>query len=778
MNRLLKYTLVSLSISLSAIADIDFNRDIRPIFNRSCTGCHGGVKKAGGLSLITKEEAFGKTKNGIGIVPGKPQESMLYKLITHDDPSKRMPFEKTPLTKDEIQIIKTWIEDGAQWDEHWAYMPIKNAVPPANPAKTAIDKFINRELSKQKISPTSEANKNTLIRRAFLDLIGMPPSQEEFLRFQQASYEEMLDYLLENPKFGEKWTSMWLDLARYADTMGYEKDPHRSIYPYRSWLIKAFNKNMPYDQFITEQIAGDMLPKPTQDQVIATAFHRNTQTNTEGGTDDEEFRVAAVLDRTVTTWEALMGTSFGCVQCHSHPYDPIDHKEYYQFMSFFNNSADSDKQNEFPTLLIQSIQEKEKTKKEQAILNQLNKEKNQLSSKLKELKKEKDINKAKPTHALTKPKEKKSAPEQKSELQLTEEKLTEVNKKIKTSQGRIKHFSRLKIPIMKELEKPRESHVFIRGSWEDLGEKVSPAVPKIMNPFPKDAPKNRLGLSQWLTSPDNTLVSRVAVNRFWEQIFGYGLVETLEDFGSQGKKPSHPELLDYLAYKFMHTHKWSMKSLIREILLSDAYRRSSEASLDLVERDPRNQYLARFPRVRLTPEQIRDQALQASGLLNEKMLGPSVMPYQPDGVWQSVYNGGKWIESKNGDQYRRALYTYWKRTSPYPAMETFDMTSRENCTTRRIRTNTPLQALVTLNDPAFLEIAGKLGERMNKQEGDFSAKINHGFALLLARKASNDEIIILKEIYDDTVKNKKQALESWTVIANIMLNLDETINKI
>ncbi|EDM26384.1 probable chromosome segregation protein [Lentisphaera araneosa HTCC2155] len=774
MNKLFNHILITTSLCLSAYAEIDFNRDIRPIFNRSCTGCHGGVKKAGGLSLITKEEAYGKTEHGIGIVPGKAEESMLYKLITHEDPSRRMPFEKTPLTAEEITLIRDWINDGAQWDEHWSYMPIKNFTPPANSAKTDIDKFLKRKLDEKKLLINTEADKNTLIRRTFLDLIGMPPTEEEFLRFQQSSHKEMVDYLLASPKYGEKWTSMWLDLARYADTMGYEKDPHRNIHDYKSWLIKAFNKDLPYDQFITEQLAGDMLANPSNDQLIATAYHRNTQTNTEGGTSDEEFRTAAVMDRTVNTWEALMGTSFGCVQCHSHPYDPIDHNEYFEFMSFFNNTADNDQQNDFPTLLLQSQEQKELVAKLQPELNAMRQKEKELDNKIKSLEVEKATEKNDAATAAQKEK----VDNQKDLLTQLKKELAELKKKSKQVQNRINHAKRNKVPIMKELDKPRETHVFIRGNWEDHGEKVSPGVPKIMNEFPKGAPKNRLGLSQWLTAPENPLVSRVAVNRIWEQLFGYGIVETLEDFGSQGKKPSHPELLDHLAYNFMDQHKWSIKSLIKEIVSTEAYKRSSHVNPQDLEKDPRNMYLARFPRVRLTPEQIRDQALRASGLLSEKMYGPSVMPYQPDGVWQTVYSGHKWQTPQNEDRYRRALYTYWKRTSPYPAMETFDMTPRENCTTRRIRTNTPLQALVTLNDPAFMEMATELGKKMGAQQGDFSAKINKGFHLLLVRQATKQEIEILQEIFTETKKSGKKDHECWAVIGNIMLNLDETVNKI
>ncbi|MCH2209318.1 MAG: DUF1553 domain-containing protein [Lentisphaerales bacterium] len=747
MKILLKYFLIA-GMSFSTSAEINFNRDIRPIFNRSCTGCHGGVKKAGGLSLITKEEAYGKTENGLGIVPGNAEQSMVYKLITHEDPSKRMPFEKTPLTEDEIKLIKDWINAGAQWDEHWAYLPIKNQIPPKSSAKSDIDKFVDGILKKQQIQANKAADKNTLIRRTFLDLIGMPPTQEELKRFQSRSHNQMVDYLLASPKYGEKWTSMWLDLARYADTMGYEKDPHRNIHEFRSWLIKAFNRDLPYDDFLTEQIAGDMLPNPTNDQLIATAYHRNTQTNTEGGTSDEEFRVAAVMDRTVNTWEAFMGTSFGCVQCHSHPYDPIDHEEYFEFMSFFNNTADNDRQDDFPTLLLQSNEDKELVAKLQPQLKEVRLKEKALDKKIKALESQM---KSKAQASNTD-----KANNSKDELAKLKKEFGAAKKQSKKLQNQINHANRNKVPIMKELDKPRETHVFIRGNWEDRGDKVSPGVPRIMNKFPENTPKNRLGLTKWLTAPENPLVSRVAVNRIWEQIFGYGIVETLEDFGSQGKKPTHPELLDYLAYNFMHKHNWSMKSFIKEIVSTDTYKRSSNVSQSQLSKDPRNRFLARFPRIRLTPEQIRDQALRASGLLSEKMFGPSVMPYQPNGVWQTVYSGKKWQTSKNGDQHRRALYTYWRRTSPFPAMETFDMTSRENCTTRRIRTNTPLQALVTLNDPGFMEMAAALGKRMKDQSGDFKSKINKAFSLLLIRNATNQEVSLLEESFNNMKKSGKK----------------------
>jgi hypothetical protein len=745
----MRFFLLSLLISSYSLAqDIQFNRDIRPIFNRSCTGCHGGVKKAGGLSLITKAEAYGKTEHGIGIVPGKPEESMLYKLITHPDPAKRMPFEKEPLTQQQVALIKKWIEDGAQWDEHWAYNPIQKPNLKLPATIQPIDHFIRASLGKLQANPL--AQNETLLRRTYLDLTGLPPTQQQSQnQLKNFKYEPLIDQLLSSPKYGEKWASTWLDLARYSDSKGYEKDAHRDMFPYRTWVIKALNQDMPYDQFITEQIAGDLLTNPTQDQLIATAFHRQTQTNDEGGTDDEEFRMAAVMDRTTTTWEALMGTSFGCVQCHSHPYDPIPHEEYFQFMAFFNNTEDSDKNDDRPNLDLTLPQHKprisELRKLEQPLKKQLNKLR-------KQAKKDK-------SEALTST-------------------IAELNTQLKPIANELKKLQGTKIPIMRELTKDRrKTHLFIGGNRENLGQEVQAGVPAIMNPWPQGAPKNRLGLSQWLTDPENPLVARVMVNRLWEQIFGWGLVRTLEDFGSQGDKPSHPELLDYLAHSFIHKHNWSIKSMLKEILMSETYRQSSFASTQKQAQDPSNKFLSRFPRVRLSSEMMRDQGLLASNLLSSKMHGPSVMPYQPNGIWSAVYSSKAWKTSPGEDQHRRGIYTYWRRTSPYPAMESFDMPSREVCSTRRIRTNTPLQALVTLNDPAYVEMATKLGERMHNYSGSLEEKINLGFELLLIRQAIPKELAILKKTFLDT-KASKGEQQAWTTLGNILLNLDETINKI
>jgi hypothetical protein len=685
---------------------------------------------------------------------------------------------------------------------------------------------------------------------------------------------------------------MWMDLARYADTKGYERDDSRSIWHYRDWVIHAFNDDKPYDQFLTEQIAGDLLPDPSDAQLIATAFHRNTMTNDEGGTDNEEFRTAAVLDRVNTTWEALMGTSFACVQCHSHPYDPFTHDEYYKFMAFFNDSRDEDTYADYP--LLRQYSEKDSTKLE--IVSSWV-EQNSSPQKAKEVHTflktwQPSVNSIKADQFVN------------SELQdtkwlifrnhavarLRQIDLDQKNLLIYRYIGMVKggkwtiHLDSAAGPVLKtilvdttkggaweiaktslpvshgvhdlfftylnpNLKKPddsgmefdwfyftqtlpgankagydsvqkyfwhllkaeasttpimmdnpagmhRESHVFERGNWLVKGKEVKPDVPHSLNPLPENAPHNRLGLAQWLTSKQNPLTARTIVNRLWEQLFGTGLVETLEDLGTQGASPTHRELLDWLSWKLMYEYHWSIKNLLKEIVMSATYRRDSRLTPEQLGKDIMNRLYARGARVRLSDEQVADQALAISGLLSEKMYGPSVMPYQPTGIWLSPWNGQDWRESTGGDQYRRALYTYWKRTAPYPSMMSFDGVAREVCTSRRIRTNTPLQALVTLNDSFYLVAARHFAYRMQETAGkDVRQAISKGYELAMYKPISNSKLEALVKLYDESLnqfKNDKDKTcetvglmdehnnpetAALVVVANAMLNLDELITK-
>lgn len=890
---------------------VDFNAQVKPIFNKKCITCHGGVRRKSGFSLLFRADALEKNESGKpAIIPGDPEHSEMIRRLTLKDPEERMPYKHEALSKEEINVLKRWIKEGAPWGDHWAYVAVKPVnVPkpsasllgllPAKKigwAKNDIDYFIYDKLQQEKLSPSPEADKATLLRRASLDLIGMPAQNslsEKFLNDKKdAAYETLIDSLLASPHYGERWASMWLDLARYADTKGYERDDTRSIWRYRDWLINAFNKDEPYDQFITEQIAGDLLPNPTDAQYIATAFHRNTMTNDEGGTENEEFRTAAVLDRVNTTWEALLGTTFGCVQCHSHPYDPFTHDEYYKFMAFFNDTRDEDSYADYPLLrsyndsmqnelnkVVHWISENvspQKSKEAYRFLKTWQPSYNSLTcdsftnSELNDTKwtsfrnhavcrlqhvdldqknhliyrytgwvgggiwqihadrpsgallatirldstknydwkiAEADIKQMPGIHNLyftytnNKLKKPTDAGVLLDWLYFTEQfpgKGKPGYEEIKNEYWKLLTADVPTTPVM--MDNPsymhRASNVFERGNWLVKGKAVEPDVPHSLNPIPANAPRNRLGLAMWLTDKQNPLTARTIVNRLWEQLFGYGLAETLEDLGTQGIPPTHKELLDYLSYKLVNDYQWSIKKLLKEIMMSATYRQDSKTTAELLEKDPFNKCYARGSRVRLSAEQVRDQALVISGAISEKMYGPSVFPFQPKGIWLSPWNGQDWEISKGENQYRRALYTYWKRTASYPSMITFDAASREVCTARRIRTNTPLQALVTLNDSSYLDMARHFAYRMQKESGNGVEKeISRGYEIAMFKPITPNKLKALKKLYDDAyskMKNDKDKTceiigemnehdnpetAALVVVANAMLNLDEIITK-
>ena len=584
--------------------------------------------------------------------------------------------------------------------------------------------------------------------------------------------------MLSSKHFGEHWARLWLDLARYADTRGYEKDLGRDIWLYRDWVIKALNDDMPFDQFTTEQLAGDLLPNPTQDQIIATAFHRNTMTNDEGGTDNEEFRVAAVKDRVDTTMQVWMGLTIGCAKCHSHKYDPITQVDYYRFYGLFNQSEDADLPTDAPLLSLPTPEQKAAQEKAQQELKAL-------QQKLAEARK-KDPKASKGNQVQ--PDDSPEIAAIKKDLQAAADKAKDITASITS------------VPIMRDLQgkQRRVTKVMNRGNFLDQTEVVAPGVPVQFAPLPKDAPASRLGVARWLTSADNPVTPRVMANRIWARLFGLGLVETEEDFGSQGTLPTHPALLDFLALRYRDGCHWSLKQLLKTIVLSETYQRSSVIAPD--NTDPRNLWLARGPRFRLTAEMVRDQALAVSGLLSEKIGGKSVMPPQPEGLWKSTYSTAKWVTAPGEDRYRRGLYTFWKRTTPYPSMITFDAGSREVCQVRRIHTNTPLQALVTMNDPVYLEAAAALARRMIKDAKDDRAKAARGLRLALIRPAKPAEIEAVIEA-NRAAKDEFQAnagsaeaflkdanaivpagmkaddYAAWSVAASVILNLDELVTR-
>ena len=1125
---------------------VNFNRDIRPLLAKNCFACHGPdeAHREAGLRLDVRDAAIGELDSGSkAIVPGSAEESELLARITSTDESVRMPPADTGivLQPEQIDLIRRWIAGGAEYSQHWSLAPPRRSpLPEVQDEKWpagAIDRFILSSLESAGLQPSPEADRHILIRRVTLDLTGLPPTPEEVKAFvtdeSPDSYERLVDRLLDSPPYGERWARMWLDLARYADSAGHGSDPLRTIWRYRDWVIDALNQNMPYDQFTREQLAGDLMPSPTHEQLVATAFHRNTMTNTEGGTDDEEFRIAAVKDRIDTTVQVWMGLTFGCAQCHTHKYDPISHRDYYSMFAFFNQTADNDQPNEAPTIASPTAAIKEQmagidakvvelktqlnTSTPELIAAQTNWEAglkpqgqwhvlqpaelasengtilqpqadgtvlasgpapateaytltsktnlqnltglrlevlpheslkgavgraadgnfvlsrisitaqdtassakrgryvrveipgdNQLLSlaEVQVLSGSENVAKAgKATQASTAfegraelaidgntdgryyeamstthtdrqanpwwevdlgtmrpvdsvviwnrtdgnvgsrlakfrisvldegrkavweedvaqaPSPSSSfvlggprrvpiphaaadfsqdgfavmtaiddkdlsergwalAPQQKMphsavftfgspvgespdtllnvklehrfkdpgytvghfRLSVTDDPAvgrraslpsdmlaivdTPTDSRSEEQRNRLAEYYRsiapeLKpvrdqiaaleksrptvptVPVMQEVaaEKRRATHILLKGNFLEKGDAVEPAVPAALHALPHDAPKNRLGVAMWLMDPQNPLTARVAMNRYGSQLFGVGLVETEEDFGTQGELPSHPELLDWLATEFMASG-WNMKAMLRMIVTSRTYRQSSRITPEQLEKDPRNRLLSRAPSFRLEAEMVRDQALALSGLLSRKIGGPSVFPPQPPNLWQAAFNGERtWATSTGEDRWRRGLYTFWRRTVPYPSMATFDAPSREICSVRRIRTSTPLQAFVTLNDPVFVEAAQALARRIVREGGQTpEERAAFGLQLCLARPAHPDQIVSLTELYrtelnhyqNDTKAAEKLAtdplgplpegasapeLAAWTVVSNVLLNMDGVLTK-
>jgi hypothetical protein len=986
---------------------VEFSRDIRPILNQNCVACHGGVRQKNGVSFIFREEALGTGKSGRRtIVPGNPDASEFMARLTTSDPEARMPYHGPPLPPQQIDLLRRWIKEGAKWQDSWAFVPPATHPLPqvkhADWVRQPMDRFILARLQKEGLEPSPEADKAALLRRVSLDLTGLPPSPEEEAAFladlSPGAYEKQVDRLLASPHYGERWASVWLDLARYADTKGYEADYDRpGVWPYRNWVIDAFNRNLPYDQFVIKQLAGDLLPNPTFEDQIATSFHRQTPNNDEGGTDDEEFRMVAVMDRVATTWSVLNGLTMNCVQCHSHPYDPIRHTDYYKSMAFFNTQRDADLMDDAPTLrvpkdearypeaaqlqqqianllhpmeaadrameartqwkplLIQTAAANEVSALEPMLpemesdLAALKKDQklapNKKEEKLKDLRKAIADTRIRLAHARavgglartftlhdgdalanadTPPQsfyeltanthlpsltairievpplnaetarhtpengfivdkveawvispggqksrmafryfvqdsernlqaalfsgsdleQKAKEPEPVSSafaalpklfrtrwivgvlaepLQLAEGTLVQVDlKQVKSidskpaliqrvrlavsgdprwaslsddpmraqSIARLQELNRqlakiptVSLPVMVEQQpyEERPTLEFERGNFlTKIGPDLPPDVPRIFPKLPDGAPRNRLTLAKWFFSPGQPLTARVAVNRYWEELFGTGLVETLENFGSVGEEPSHPELLDWLALHYQNDLHWDTKALLRELVTSATYRQSAATTPALLAKDPRNRLLAHGPQQRLTAEMVRDQALLASGLLNPTMGGPPVMPPQPAGIWNSVYNDSKWVDAKGAERYRRAIYTFIKRTAGYPSSLIFDASDRDTSLPRRIATNTPLQALVTLNDPVYEEAAQALARRVIKDTAEKTAgassagtlldvRLAYETRLVLSRDPTAGELAVLRTFYRQAL-----AMPTRPVVVKANLNLSQT----
>lgn len=780
--------LLALSPRLAAAPPerVDFNRDVRPILSKNCLACHGpdAGHRVGKFRLDQRESAVRKHRNGSApIVPGSAAKSLLMRRVTTADDETRMPPKESggALTAAQIEVLRRWIDQNAAYAEHWAYVkPARPPIPPVTDrtwTRNGLDCFILARLEAEGLRPAEEADRFMLLRRASLDLRGLPPSPREVNEFaldtSPGAYERAVDRFLGDPAFGERWARVWLDLARYADSAGYGSDPLRpNVFRYRDWVIDAFNRNLSFDRFTTEQLAGDLLPHPTLEQRMATAFHRNTMTNTEGGTDDEEFRVAAVKDRVDTTLQVWMGLTMGCAKCHSHKYEPITQKEYYQFYSFFNQTADADRPDEQPVIPAPYPGQVEANRR--------------VGEQIAALKRKY----LEPTPARLAERLRQRNP-------LTVDVLVYLVEAGRMNESRPKIPT---LPVMAELPpaKKRETHVMVKGNFLSPGERVEAAVPAALNPLPPGAPANRLGVARWLLSPENSLTARVAVNRFWAQLFGTGIVETEEDFGTQGELPSHPELLDWLAAEYVRLG-WDTKALLRMLVTSATYRQSAKVTPEKLAKDPRNRLLSRGPRFRLDAETVRDQALALAGILSRKMYGPSVYPAQPPGLWQAAFNGERtWETSKGEDRHRRGLYTFWRRTVPYPSMATFDAPSRETCTVRRVRTNTPLQAFVTLNDPVYVEAAQALARRIAKEGGKSAEdRARFGLTLCLCRPPQAAQVRQLVDLFESERTHYQNnpnaarelaaeplpagtdaaALAAWTVVANILLNIDGVLTK-
>ncbi len=753
----------------SAPAKVDFKREVQPLLKAHCFQCHSGDQQQGGLRLDTKRFAMKGGISGLSILPGKIAQSLLLKRIEGKGGLSRMPLGFTPLSMPEAQLITTWIDQGALWDEnakeeiHWAYLKPVRKTPPSIKLKTwvknPIDNFVLAKLESNGLKPSPPTSKEILIRRVTLDLTGIPPTPQEtdaFLADKSIdAYEKVVTLLLASPHYGERWARPWLDLARYADTNGYEKDSRRSIWLYRDWVIDALNKDMGYDQFTIEQIAGDLLPNATPSQKIATGFHRNTMTNEEGGVDQEEARWLTQVDRVGTTGSVWLGSTLGCAQCHDHKYDPFSQKDFYRVLAFYEHTAE-------PAF--------------QSLPPELEARKTALQTEIHEMEERAKV------------------------IRLTEEGAKAFFGKLESLKKELAALVPNSTLVMAEKTDnlPPSTFVRIKGAFLNPSEKVTAGTPAVLPPMAASSPQNRLGLANWLVAPENPLTARVAVNRMWEQCFGQGIVETSEDFGTQGRKPTHPELLDWLATEFVRQN-WSQKAILKLIVTSAAYRQSSKVSSALLESDPYNKLISRGPRFRMEAEMLRDSALSIGGLLSLKMGGVSVFPLQPDGIWNVPYSGDQWITSPGEDKYRRGVYTFWRRSAPYPAFVTFDATSREFCTIRRIRTNTPLQAMTTLNDPAFLEAARGLALRVRKEGGaELSDRISYAFRCCVSRKPTPLEASRIAMLHRQETKRYLEDANAaikligmkldaepkiiadyaaWVVLANVMLNLDETLTK-
>jgi len=794
-----------------AAEPINFSRQIRPILSENCIACHGPDEKGrkGKLRLDDEQDAKRDRKGDFVIMPGKPEQSELIKRIESTDPDDVMPPPKQHKTipPAQLALLKEWIKQGAVWGRHWAYEPVARPSVPKNGEANPVDAFLAERQKQEGLKWSAEAAKHVLIRRVALDVTGLPPTPEELTQLAKATHAEVVAHFLAKPAYGEHWARQWLDLARYADSAGYPSDPGRIIWAYRDWVIKALNKNQPFDQFAVEQLAGDLLPNATEDQVIATAFHRNTMTQNEGGTSDEEFRNAAVIDRVNTTYAVFMGTTMACAQCHTHKYDPITITEYFQSYAFLNQSADSDKRDEAPLHEIYPPgvkAQREQWMKDSAAAEAIFKKPDPawLAGFDEWLAQKPKLAEKQLKAALEVPSDKRTKAQNNL---LRQHYVRNVSAATKAQRAvadglkqKIAQSAPVTVPIMKDLpaDKRRKTFVQLRGNWQALGDEVGEGVPPSLARWEASYPKNRLGLARWIVSRDNPLTARVTMNRLWESVFGVGIVRSSEEFGSQGDLPLHPELLDWLAAEFVESG-WDTKKMLTLLLNTRAYRQASASVAQLNEKDPDNRFVARGPRFRPSGEMLRDQALAVSGLLSAKMFGPPVRPMRPNMGLSIAFGGsGDWQTSTGEDRHRRSVYTDTRRSTPYPSFATFDAPNRETCVIRRDRSNTPLQAFVTLNDPVFIEASQALARRLMKEASTDEARLRRAYVLCLAREPDAAEVTTLQTLlarslqeYRADTKLAEQmatqplgpadkgtdlpALAAWTAVSSVIMNLDE-----
>ena len=714
---------------------VDFNYDVKPILSDKCYACHGPDDKArqANLRLDIKsgiETALELNNNRYILDVKHVENSELIKRIESEELNFVMPPPESnlKLSENEKIILKKWIEQGAKWEPHWSYTkPKLYDIPktifedwPTN----EIDFFISKKIEENGLKPSPKENKEILLRRVSFDITGLPPTIDQIDSFindnSTDAYEKVVDRLLKSSTFGERMASIWMDLARYGDSHGYQDDQERIMWPWRDWVIHAYNDNLPYDKFITWQIAGDMIPNATKEQILASGFNRNHKITQEGGVIPEEYRVEYVADRTVTTSKIMMGLTVECARCHTHKYDPITHDEFFSLYSFFNNVEENG-----------IIAYGDTAPKPNLTINK------------------KDI----------------------------ENELSFVN--LPDS------INKVTLMVMKESENLRKTYVLNRGSYDAPLNEVSPGTPEVVLPFDQNKyPKNRYGLSKWFFEEENPLTSRVAINRLWQQFFGVGIVSTPDDFGSQGSKPSNPELLDWLAYTFQNTDKWDTKKFIKRIVMSSTYTQSSKINITNKKIDADNTYLSYYPRQKLTAEMVRDNALASSGMLVNKVGGPSVKPMQPDGLWNEVTGGGGgslafYVPDSGENLFRRSLYTFWKRTVPPPAMMIFDAPTRDNCVAVRQKTSTPLQSLALMNDPQYLMAAEHLSNKIySDQNLNRDGKIIKIYRSVTSRKPSKTELDKLNRYIIDVMEtNKISEKEAFVLLCELIYNLDETTQK-